>query len=232
MKLIVGGKMNEESKKIVEVDDVSFALAICKKALKDENIGDDVYVNGVFEVISSLGDSFQEILRMRFRENMTYREIGEKFQLTGERIRQIERKIFYKMRHPSRVYKMRVSYLISHNDEIRKELNKTKEKYLLYKIRCRELEKLLSLDDLARFNADHKNKTISTIETSDLDLSHRLYNCLDRAGISCVAEILAFSTFQDIISIRNLGETCAYELIEVMRDIGNEKWAEKINATK
>jgi RNA polymerase primary sigma factor len=58
------------------------------------------------QVLSCLTERESKVLRMRFGIDMstdhTLEEIGQKFDVTRERIRQIEAKALRKLRHPSR----------------------------------------------------------------------------------------------------------------------------------
>jgi len=60
----------------------------------------------ISEVLSALSDREARVLKMRFGLNggkaMTLEEVGQKFGVTRERIRQIEAKALRKLRHPSR----------------------------------------------------------------------------------------------------------------------------------
>jgi RNA polymerase primary sigma factor len=60
----------------------------------------------VEEVLSALSDREAKVLRMRFglsgNRMMTLEEVGQKFGVTRERIRQIEAKALRKLKHPSR----------------------------------------------------------------------------------------------------------------------------------
>jgi RNA polymerase primary sigma factor len=64
----------------------------------------------VEEVLSALSDREAKVLRMRFGLNnnkmMTLEEVGRKFGVTRERIRQIEAKALRKLKHPSRRKKL------------------------------------------------------------------------------------------------------------------------------
>ena len=63
------------------------------------------------EVLATLTDSEREIIRMRFGlgdyQPMSLQQIGEKFNLSKERIRQIEKKAIRRLRHPSRSHKLK-----------------------------------------------------------------------------------------------------------------------------
>lgn len=63
------------------------------------------------EVLDSLTPRESKVLRMRFGIEMntdhTLEEVGKQFDVTRERIRQIEAKALRKLRHPSRSEKLR-----------------------------------------------------------------------------------------------------------------------------
>ncbi len=58
------------------------------------------------EVLSTLTEREQQVLRLRFGlddgRQRTLEEVGQKFDVTRERIRQIEAKALRKLRHPNR----------------------------------------------------------------------------------------------------------------------------------
>jgi RNA polymerase primary sigma factor len=62
-------------------------------------------------VLSTLNEREERILRMRFgigeKHDYTLEEVGQDFDLTRERIRQIEEKALRKLKHSSRVGKLR-----------------------------------------------------------------------------------------------------------------------------
>ena len=68
------------------------------------------------EVLDTLTEREQKVLRLRFGMNdgraRTLEEVGKEFDVTRERIRQIEAKALRKLRHPSRSRKLR-DYLIT-----------------------------------------------------------------------------------------------------------------------
>ena len=63
------------------------------------------------EVLETLTEREQKVLRLRFGMNdgraRTLEEVGKEFDVTRERIRQIEAKALRKLRHPSRSRKLR-----------------------------------------------------------------------------------------------------------------------------
>ena len=59
------------------------------------------------KAFKTMGPQEVQILRLRFWKEMTYIEIGSMFELTGERIRQIESRALRKMKHPSRFNHLR-----------------------------------------------------------------------------------------------------------------------------
>lgn len=65
----------------------------------------------LFEVLSTLTDREQKVLRLRFGLDdgraRTLEEVGKEFNVTRERIRQIEAKALRKLRHPSRSRKLK-----------------------------------------------------------------------------------------------------------------------------
>ena len=65
-------------------------------------------------ILNSLTEREAKVIRMRFGIGMnndhTLEEVGKQFDVTRERIRQIEAKALRKMRHPTRSEKLR-SYL-------------------------------------------------------------------------------------------------------------------------
>ncbi len=71
------------------------------------------------EILDSLTPREAKVLRMRFGIEMntdhTLEEVGKQFDVTRERIRQIEAKALRKLRHPTRSDKLR-SFIENNND--------------------------------------------------------------------------------------------------------------------
>lgn len=74
--------------------------------LIDQNLADQTR-----KVLATLTPREERVLRMRFgigeRSDHTLEEVGQDFEVTRERIRQIEAKALRKLRHPSRSKRLR-----------------------------------------------------------------------------------------------------------------------------
>ncbi len=72
---------------------------------QDETLSTNLSEN-TQRVLSTLSPREEQVLKMRFgigeRANHTLEEVGQDFEVTRERIRQIEAKALRKLRHPSR----------------------------------------------------------------------------------------------------------------------------------
>lgn len=77
----------------------------------DKKLLDESLHEALTDVLNTLTDAEREILRMRFgldgSKPMSLQQIGEKFHLSKERIRQIEKKAIRRLRHPSRSQKLK-----------------------------------------------------------------------------------------------------------------------------
>lgn len=77
----------------------------------DKKILDDSLKSELDSVLDTLTDSEKRILVMRFgldgNKPMSLQQIGEEFNLSKERIRQIEKKAIRRLRHPSRSQKLK-----------------------------------------------------------------------------------------------------------------------------
>ncbi|MDQ6989274.1 MAG: RNA polymerase sigma factor RpoD [Mariprofundaceae bacterium] len=96
-------------------DDEDTSLGDFVEDSKAENPLDTAVIQALrestHEVLQNLTDREQKVLRMRFGIGMntdhTLEEVGKQFNVTRERIRQIEAKALRKLRHPSRAQKLK-----------------------------------------------------------------------------------------------------------------------------
>jgi len=102
-------------------DEGSFFVMVEDKTAESpmKKVENESLSEAIKAAISTLSPNEQEILRMRFgldgEEPMSLQQIGKKFGLSKERIRQIEKKALRRLRHPSRSMKLQV---FMHDSEI------------------------------------------------------------------------------------------------------------------
>ena len=93
-------------------DDTSFGDFIEDKTAENpmEEAGFAMLKDKIIEVLDTLTEREREVLEQRFGlkdgYSRTLEEVGRQFQVTRERIRQIEAKALRKMRHPTRIRKL------------------------------------------------------------------------------------------------------------------------------
>ncbi|PKL35530.1 MAG: RNA polymerase subunit sigma [Spirochaetae bacterium HGW-Spirochaetae-1] len=77
----------------------------------DKKVLDESLSDALNAILQTLTESERQILRMRYGLNgyepMSLQQIGDKFNLSKERIRQIEKKAIRRLRHPSRSQKLK-----------------------------------------------------------------------------------------------------------------------------
>jgi len=66
-------------------------------------------------------------------------------------------------------------------------------------------------------NAEQQEKQINQILIEELQLSVRAYNCLKRAQIHSIADLLDYSQ-EELLEIKNFGQKSAYEVIEALKN--------------
>lgn len=77
----------------------------------DKSVLDESLSSALMEVLETLTESERKIIKKRFgldgEEPMSLQQIGDQFNLSKERIRQIEKKAIRRLRHPSRSQKLK-----------------------------------------------------------------------------------------------------------------------------
>jgi len=104
--------------KIISISSDDVKISESESTIEDENAEqplDETINTGLSdstrEILSSLTPREAKVLRMRFGIDMntdhTLEEVGKQFDVTRERIRQIEAKALRKLRHPSRAHNLK-----------------------------------------------------------------------------------------------------------------------------
>lgn len=179
----------------------------------------DYDIRAFRNLITELNDREQRVLECRYQLGMTLDECAKAFNLGRERIRQIQVRAERKLRHWSC---KKHTYIVDHE-----KYEKLQNDYKALQAKCIELEH--QLESMRHDSSPEKETHMSNIEDAlleDLDLSIRIYNCLKRAGINTVGDILYFDQHQGEPSdkfryeswwhIRNLGRGSLIELARYM----------------
>ena len=146
-------------------------------------------------VLYSLTERERRILDFRYKDGLTYEEIGKRECVTRERIRQINAKSFRKLRHP-----VRLNYL----------------KYGVSEVVARKIE---SAREAALASLPKLDIKPEDIPLEELELSVRSYNCLKRAGMNTLREVSEM-TFDELCHVRNLGKKSVDEICAVLTGYG------------
>ena len=108
----VGRNLEAEDAQVVDVNGIKLLATsvdgVDMNGLRD--LGDSLKEK-LGEVLSTLTEREEKVLRLRFGledgRSRTLEEVGKEFDVTRERIRQIEAKALRKLRHPSRSKKVK-----------------------------------------------------------------------------------------------------------------------------
>lgn len=184
--------------------------------------------DGVEWAVSTLTEREQKVIRLRYEDGMTMRETGKCFNVTQERIRQIEAKALRKLRHPARADVIREGLAMA---EARKEAQGRLEAAVkglndeIARVR-RDQELIHEIIESGKPRAEaeavireHFSDWNTGIE--EMDLSVRAYNCLKRAGYNKIIDLVGV-TREKLMKVRNLGRKSTEEVIEKLGKYGIE----------
>ena len=159
-----------------------------------------MWVNPIIKTCQIAEKRF-DIVEMRYLGHLGYDDIGKKYHITRNRVRELLAKFIRQMRHPMRSKKLRFVVDILFNTRGEVNFADIISKYE------REMTEKEIIRDLAAKNGD---VTLDDITIEELNFSVRTFNCLKRSGINNVAELVdAITTKTEIAflcDIRNLGK--------------------------
>ena len=145
-------------------------------------------------VLHTLTERERRVLDFRYKDGLTFEEIGKRFCVTRERIRQIHAKFLRKLRHPERL------------------------NYLKYGVSGVVARKTENAREAALASMPKPDKP-EDITLEELELSVRSYNCLKRAGMNTLREVSEM-TFDELCHVRNLGKKSVDEICAVLTNYG------------
>lgn len=181
----------------------------------------DLFKDQLFEVLDTLTEREQNVLCLRFGledgKTRTLEEVGNYYDLTRERIRQIESKALRKLRHPSRFRKIR-AFVIDHDLDISDILKQFSNHSLMVRKPEKYTYQSTSGSEIVHSNLTENDDVIKT-PVVKLDLSVRSYNCLRRAGIDIVRDICIRDS-ADMMKVRNLGRKSLEEVLGRIKELG------------
>lgn len=174
-------------------------------------------INGTVEYLlhTFLSQRENDILHQRFKLCKTYVEIGEIYQITGERVRKIEEKALNRLRNPGCMKYLQNGIFKATQIDINNAAEQAVSAELSTAVAyLREL-----LINKTNFLDERPVIVTAKTEIEDLNLSVRCYNSVKRAGINKVGD-LEKMTFRELRLIRNLGKHSLDELIGKLAEQG------------
>jgi len=207
-----------------------FAERIYCQVFGGESSNGDMYVGGILEALGTLGAREEKVLEYLYRDGCTFREVGEKFNITANRIRQIETKALRKLRHPSRLGEVSVSNIIEKKDRIIEDReNIIQRQNDSINNLSAQIESFLQGNPIDQ--EAYKTAMTQNLSIEEMGLSVRAYNCLKRVGVNFIEDLLLrFESENDLMKVRNLGRKQIEEIILKMYKLGFTEWAYKIDA--
>jgi DNA-binding CsgD family transcriptional regulator len=174
-----------------------------------------IYVPGLYGAMATLSEREADVLRRRYQDKLTLKEVGQIQEVTPERIRQLEAKALQKLRRPSRV-NMFLAIPLTEHQTLSAEHQKLNRQYELL---ARALEIAVERPSEPEITELAKMVNVKSTPLEELDFSVRTYNCLRRAGINTLGEIVS-KTSDELAKIRNLGRHSLNEIVMTLEKYG------------
>lgn len=188
----------------------------------------------VYEALQTLTEREREMLSLRYglsdNKAKTPEEIGQQWEITRERVRQIEAKALRKLRHPTRQRPLKFAYSLATDAEVesyraeikRKQEQESWRKELypgieaeIFQRAARDPSLLQRIEDLKlQYKTKYDGKPVE-----ELELSVRAQNCLAQLNIKTVGELLQRSEME-LLRTKNAGRKTLKEIKDVLVDLG------------
>lgn len=176
--------------------------------------------------LTFLNDREETCITLYFVDNLTLQEISEKYGVTRERIRQIICKASIKIKHRLLRYDNE-KLEKSKQEEIKQKVEQEYNDLKAYRERLLNefVEKGVYTKEMEIVFGEPKkvNNEVYTyydFPIEDLDLSVRSYNCLRRANIRTIADLLKLEYPMGYLKIRNLGRKSTKEIRDKLYERG------------
>ena len=184
-----------------------------------------VYIPALIEAMNDLTDREQKVLELRYKHYLTLEQCGYHFNVTRERIRQVEAKALRKLRSPYRSK----HWILDTMDKAREAQEKLSQ-LELENIRLKNYIESHLTNSKIPWDNERKEDSVSDISIDNLELSVRSFNCLKRAGIDTLGDLSEY-TLEKLLKVRNLGRKSMEEVITKAKEYGIEIKSENENIT-
>ena len=189
-----------------------------------------VDVKRIPEWLDNLSYREKAVVKMRYEDGKTLEEIGKEFNVTRERIRQVEAQALKRLSHPSNIKDVAcVSFsdYMEMQKALTKEINELRHQYMTLRGYTDSLEMAIAkeIPSLTRIlrtlPESHKSSSnpLPDLLLEDMGLSARAFNCLKRAGYTTASEV-AEQDLSEMITIRNLGASSMQEVSDKLKEFG------------
>lgn len=182
------------------------------------------------KVIKTLNEKEEDVIRKRYFEHKQYVDISKEYDVTGERIKQIERGALRKLRDPHTLSYLKLGEAfyrdckkVALEKEVLAEQKRLKTMQELtdeYSIIQASEEALLK--KFPELNLDSSSELVF-VSVYELGLSTRALRCLIRSGIDTVRD-LGMRNAYDLLQLRNLGRSCVVEIADAYDSFTGQKF--------
>ena len=182
------------------------------------------------KVIKTLNEKEEDVIRKRYFEHKQYVDISKEYDVTGERIKQIERRALRKLRDPHTLSYLKLGEAfyrdckkVALEKEVLAEQKRLKTMQELtdeYSIIQASEEALLK--KFPELNLDSSSELVF-VSVYELGLSTRALRCLIRSGIDTVRD-LGMRNAYDLLQLRNLGRSCVVEIADAYDSFTGQKF--------
>lgn len=188
-----------------------------------EEITPDI-MRGLMIAMSYLEEREADMLKMRYEQCMTYVTIGEKHNLTSNRVQQLISRSLRKLREP---YNLKIIQLglNAYIKDVAQDIAATKDPQLFQKGYKKGYEEGFK-DGASSKEENVPSVSAGCMSIDELRLTRRIWLSLKRAGIETVDKLLEYTDCRDLERIRNLGNTGLTEIAQKLDEIGliTEVW--------
>lgn len=179
-----------------------------------------IYVPAIMESLDALTEREQKVIRLRFQSGLTYEQAGKHFNVTRERIRQVEAKAIRKLRHP-RHWKHWKKDTMDKVFEVAEDRDRLRLENMELKSRLTKIMDAMGMKEEQKQRVMDTKEKAPDVSLDELELSVRSYNCLKRVGVAKLSDFDGW-TMERLMKVRNLGRKSMEEVLHKLKEYGVE----------